>query len=118
MNDLQFMVSGVTGTAAGKHKRGAARINQMIVTLESQYPSNPSECSVNSHVAEVTNLAFVERSILDLLSTTEERDGNWDTAGTTKTDDGDTEEGVESSSRTKVNTSQCHLNSSVEEEGV
>jgi hypothetical protein len=111
------MVSAVTGRAVGKHKRGAARMNQMMVTLNHQPWLFKNRC-LYSHVAEVTDLALVEWSILDLLSTSEEGKRDRDTAGTTETDDGDTEESIEGSGRSKVDTSQGHLDGSVEEEGV
>jgi hypothetical protein len=72
----------------------------------------------NSHVANVSNLALVKGSSLDLLPSSEERKGDRDTTSASKTDDGDTEEGVESSNRSKVDAGQGHLDGGVEEEGV
>ena len=73
---------------------------------------------INSHVADVSNLALVEGTSLDLLPSSEEGKGDGDTTSASKTNDGDTEESVESSDGSKVDTSQSHLNSGVEEEGV
>jgi len=111
------MVSGVTGTAAGKQRRGAAMMNQRMVTLSSSAKIQRSD-NPHSHVADVSNLALVEGSSFDLLPSSEERKGDGDTASASKTDDGDTEESVESSNGSKVDTGQSHLNGGVEEEGV
>lgn len=53
-----------------------------------------------------------------MLPTTEKRDGYRDTTSTSETDDRDTEERVEGSGRSKVDTGQGHLDGGVEEEGV
>lgn len=70
------------------------------------------------HVAEEPELALEEWSITNLLSTLEERHGDGDGTSTSKTDDRDTQKGVERSGRSKVDTGQCHLDGSVEEECV
>jgi len=114
---VQFIVSGVTGTAAGKQRRGIAMMNQSMVTLSLSAGITISK-HLNSHVANVSNLAFIEGTSLDLLSSSEERQGDGNTTSTSKTDDGDTEESVESSDGSKVDTSQSHLDGGVEEEGV
>jgi len=65
------MVSGVTGTAAGKQSRGIAMMNQRMVTLSSSAGiMGPRRC--HSHVADVSNLALVEGTSLDLLPSSEE----------------------------------------------
>lgn len=73
---------------------------------------------MNAHVAEESELALVEWSIADLLSTPEERDGDRDSTSTTKTDDRYSQKGVESGGRSKVDTGQGGLDGSIEEEGV
>jgi hypothetical protein len=116
-NYVQFMVSGVTGTAAGKQRRGIAMMNQRMVTLSSSAGITRPE-RFHSHVADVSNLALVKGTSLDLLPSSEEREGDRDTTSASKTDDGNTEESVESSDRSKVDTGQGHLDGGVEEEGV
>lgn len=111
------MVSGVTGTAAGKQSRGIAIMNQRMVTLAFSARSVISRYSY-SHVAEVTDLALVEGSSLDFLPAPEEREGDGNATSTAQTDDGYTKERVKRSDRSKVDTGQSHLNSGVEEKGV
>ena len=73
---------------------------------------------MNVHIAEEANLAFVERRIGNFFSPTEERNGDRDGTGATETDDRDTQEGVESSGRAKVDAREGALHGRVEEEGV
>jgi hypothetical protein len=114
---VQFMVSGVTGTAAGKQSRGMAMMNQRIVTLSTSAGITRLGHS-HSHVANISNLALVKGTSLDLLPSSEEGEGDGDTTSASKTDDGNTEESVESSDGSKVDAGQGHLNGGVEEEGV
>ena len=111
------MVSGVTGTAAGKQRRGMAMMNQRIVTLVHQLDPRDRN-NFHSHVADVSNLALVKGTSLDLLPSSEERKGDGNTTSASKTDDGDTEESVESSDGSKVDAGQGHLDGGIEEEGV
>jgi hypothetical protein len=92
-------------------------MNQTIVTLALS-ANRPHRYGFHSHIAKVSDLALVKRCVTDLLSTTEEGNGDRDTTGASETDDGDTEECVESGSRSEVDTGQGHLDSGVEEKGV
>jgi len=93
-------------------------MNQMMVTLLISYVTWIEQDGQCSHVAHETNLALVERCSLDCLPASEEGEGDGDTASASETDNSDTEESIESSDGSKVDTSQGHLDSGVEEKGV
>lgn len=115
------MFSAVTGRASGNDSKGAAIVNQMIVTLAAGQLFAAMPCRIvklNVHVAEEPNLALVERRIANLLASAEERDCDRDGTGATETDDGHSEESVERGGGAKVDAGQGTLDGRVEEKGI
>jgi hypothetical protein len=110
------MPTAVTGKPVGNDNRGIASKNHAMDTLISA--SKTRHDCVHLHVAEEPEFALVESTRLDLLSTSQERDEDGQETSASEADDRDTQEGVESGRRAKVDTGEGALDRSHEEEGV
>jgi hypothetical protein len=72
----------------------------------------------DSHIADPSKFAHVVWASFDFFSSSAERDEDGDHIRGTQRDDGNTDKGVESGCRAKVDASENHLECSEEQPGV
>lgn len=112
------MLTSVTGRIVGKDRIGMARMNHMMATLTVQLVSSSLGLDGDLHIRSKPNLALIELGAHNLLPSAAERQENRHKARSAEAEYRDTEEGVESGGRSKVDAGEGALDDRLEDEAV
>lgn len=100
-------------------KRGVARADQAVMFVRNWLPKESvTKLTKCNNVAEGTEHAKVERAVLDLLTTSHERNEDGGSVTQGQANDTDTGESVESSGSTEVDETESDLNNHTQHHGV